>query len=497
MKIQGKQLADQLRNEDTPFTALYATEYRDGALTFKAKNASGSSIAQGVPVAINGVSGDVPTVIPADASTSAMPAFGLTAASVNNNAEVQIITFGNLSNVATNTFSAGSTLYVNDGGGLSATAPTGSGSKIQNIGRVVRSHADSGVIKVGGAGRTNATPNLDEGYFFVGDANNQSIESAYQLPLTVGTSGQVLTSNGTDVTFQDASSGGMTVETKTANFSASSGFFYIAETTSGQTIQATVPNSGYAKGDRIKIFNTGEGIIKIQETNSPTTLDPIDTSGPVFGSSRTLNSKCLVELVATSTTAWKYVIIPQLELDSSSLSRDGETFVYDLSEKAMKPLNYTLPSAVAADDSKVLTYDHSNTEMVFSSIPEIKSPYLEVTTSTPSLDTSTHYLVPRSTSLTSITMALTLASASGASDLNGLVFEIVNNSSVVFTLSVTDRRDSTFTYYTDIYLDNVAEAPFDGAYTVDLPAQSVHRISVQYRPVGNDFYLDYNILTLT
>jgi hypothetical protein len=205
MKIQGKQLADQLRDEDTPFTALYATEYRDGALTFKAKNASGGSIAQGVPVAINGVSGDIPTVIPADASTSAMPAFGLTATSSSNNADVQIITFGNLSSVATNTFSAGSTLYVDAGGGLSATAPTGSGSKIQNIGRVVRSHTDSGVIKVGGAGRTNATPNLDEGHFFVGDANNQSIESAYQLPLTAGSNGQVLTSNGTNVTFQDAS----------------------------------------------------------------------------------------------------------------------------------------------------------------------------------------------------------------------------------------------------------------------------------------------------
>lgn len=205
MKIQGKQLADQLRDEDAPFTALYATEYRGGALTFKAKNASGGSIAQGVPVAINGVSGDVPTVIPADASTSAMPAFGLTAASVNDNADVQIVTFGNLSNIATNTYPAGATLYVDDGGGVSTTPPAGSASKIQNIGRVVRSHADSGVIKVGGAGRTNATPNLDEGHFFLGDANNQSIESAYQLPLTVGTSGQVLTSNGTNVIFQDAS----------------------------------------------------------------------------------------------------------------------------------------------------------------------------------------------------------------------------------------------------------------------------------------------------
>lgn len=517
------------------------------ALSFPVKNPSNTTaLTKGQIVYISGHSGNKPEVSLAQSnSASTMPAFGFVQSDIAAEAEGFVVYSGLFKGIDTNTsYSEGDTLYVSStsAGDFQNTAPAGD-NLIQNIGKIIKSDSSNGELLVGGAGRTNATPNLNEGHFFVGDASNQSIESAYQVPLTLGTNGQVLASNGTNVTFQDASSGslytildsdvsatsivseshyilpydatadvsitlpdedttgagdffqktfkvenrsdtynvnmssvgtlnnsyryynvngtlissgnlsdavppkttrlfyvssysagsyiywrayndilaypvenlgnvnvtsltdkqileyddttnkwvnidntgGITVETKTANFSASPGFFYIAETTSGQTMQATVPNSGYIKGDRIKIFNTGEGILKIIEADSPTTLDPIDTSGPLFGSSRTLNSKCLVELVATSTTDWKYVIIPQLELDSSSLSRDGEIFAYDSSEKAMKPLNYTLPSAVGVDDGKILTYDHANTEMVFSSLNDVVMAELSI----PGLDLQT------------------------------------------------------------------------------------------------------------
>lgn len=518
------------------------------ALSFPVKNPSNTTaLTKGQIVYISGHSGNKPEVSLAQSnSASTMPAFGFVQSDIAAEAEGFVVYSGLFKGIDTNTsYAEGDTLYVSatSAGDFQNTAPAGD-NLIQNVGKIVKSHASNGELLVGGAGRTNATPNLNEGHFFLGNSSNQSIESAYQVPLTVGANGQVLTSDGTNVTFQDASSsgslyttlesnisatalvteshyilpynaeadvsitlpdedttgagdffqktfkvenrsdtynvnmssvgtlnnsyryynvngtlissgnlsdpvppkttrlfyvstysagsyiywsayndilaypldhlgnvsvtsltdkqileydssedkwvnvdntGGISVETKTANFSATPGFFYIAETTSGQTMQATVPNSGYSKGDRIKIFNTGEGILKIIETDSPTSLDPIDTSGPLFGSSRTLNSKCLVELVATSTTSWKYVIIPQLELDSSSLSRDGELFVYDLSEKAMKPLNYTLPSAVAADDNKILVYDHANTDMVFSDLNDVVMAELSI----PGLDLQT------------------------------------------------------------------------------------------------------------
>jgi len=212
MKIKGKQIEDILRSSDNPFTNVYADDFvgdLNGAIRFEAKNTSGGVINKGQAVYVTGVSGDTkPTVSKAQAnSASTMPAFGIAAATLSNNQSGEIVTFGNLTGVDTDSFNITDTLYISadTAGALTNSAPSGSTNLIQNIGKVIRKHADNGTIKVGGAGRTNATPNLDEGHFFLGDANNQSIESAYQLPITLGTSGQVLTSNGMNVIFQDAS----------------------------------------------------------------------------------------------------------------------------------------------------------------------------------------------------------------------------------------------------------------------------------------------------
>ena len=84
-----------------------------------------------------------------------------------------MITFGNLTGLNTSAFSEGDTLYVSTSAGeLTATPPSGESADIQNIGRVIRSHASAGIIKVGGAGRANATPNLDSGKMFLGNATN-------------------------------------------------------------------------------------------------------------------------------------------------------------------------------------------------------------------------------------------------------------------------------------------------------------------------------------
>jgi hypothetical protein len=177
MRIKGKQLADTLRDEGAPFNRVYASQLT-GGLVFKAKNASAQAMTVGQAVYIAGVSGDVPEVLLADADgVGTTPAAGLIATGGNASAEVWVITLGELKNVNTSTFSEGDTLYVGaTAGALVASPPTGSSAKLQNIGRVVR--ADSaGVIFVGGAGRSAATPNLDQGKFFIGNASNQSSAS--------------------------------------------------------------------------------------------------------------------------------------------------------------------------------------------------------------------------------------------------------------------------------------------------------------------------------
>jgi len=170
---------------------IYANELignLEGAVKFDAINSEGAAISKGQVVYINGVSGQTPTVgLAACDDASKMPAFGLAAADAANSASVQIVTFGSLSNLNLTTlygksFTAGDVIFVETGsngtsGSLTNIAPTGSNNLLQNMGKVVRNGGGGdGQIKVGGAGRSNATPNLDEGYLFVGNGSDQSVQ---------------------------------------------------------------------------------------------------------------------------------------------------------------------------------------------------------------------------------------------------------------------------------------------------------------------------------
>lgn len=155
---------------------------QESPVEFTARNESGSSVTKGQAVYINGVSGSTPTIALADAdNASAMPAFGLLKANANNNAEVVIITSGNLTGLNTSSFAVGDTVYVSTTpGAITNVKPAGEASFIQNIGKVVRSHASEGIIKVGGAGRTAATPNLNSGNIFIGNDSNYASTTSMQ-----------------------------------------------------------------------------------------------------------------------------------------------------------------------------------------------------------------------------------------------------------------------------------------------------------------------------
>ena len=167
--------------EATRFISYYGD--MNGAIRFKAKNDNGSAITKGQAVFISGVDGTVPEVQLAQANSAAtMPAFGLALTNANDQAEVQVISFGNLTSYNTTTYSLslGDTVYVSaaSAGALTNTAPTSETNLIQNIGKVVRAHGSDGVIKVGGAGRSAATPNLDQDKIFLGNASNQAVSTA-------------------------------------------------------------------------------------------------------------------------------------------------------------------------------------------------------------------------------------------------------------------------------------------------------------------------------
>jgi hypothetical protein len=193
-------------------TNRFITSYSDlnGAIRFKAK--AGVALSKGDVVYISGVSGGVPTVLKAQAnSASTMPAFGLCYASASLNADVQIVTLGNLDGINTGSFSLGDTLYVSEttAGALTNSAPTGESNLIQNIAKIIKvdGTGNSGIYKVGGAGRTAATPNLDNNKVFLGNGSNQAVSTALSA-INLSSFNQDLTttnvSEGTNLYYTDA-----------------------------------------------------------------------------------------------------------------------------------------------------------------------------------------------------------------------------------------------------------------------------------------------------
>ena len=146
-----------------------------GEVIFKAK--AGEALTKGDAVYVSGISGSIPVVSKADANgASTYPAFGLAAADTALNANLDVVTAGQLKNIDTSGFSLGDTLYVSDTPGvLTATPPSGEGSVIQNMGKVEREHATVGSILVVNSGRTATTPNLNQNNIFVGDSNNKAV----------------------------------------------------------------------------------------------------------------------------------------------------------------------------------------------------------------------------------------------------------------------------------------------------------------------------------
>jgi len=175
-----------------------------GAILFKGQ--AGEALTKGDPVYISGISGNTTIVSKADANdASKMPCFGIVDNNTNLNAACSIVTFGTLKGLDTSSFSEGDELYISDTATLTTTPPTGESSLLQKIAKVTRSHASTGSIKVMGAGRTNATPNLNSGNIFLGNGSNQSVAtslstavSTISVPLAGGTMTGQLVLNNTD-----------------------------------------------------------------------------------------------------------------------------------------------------------------------------------------------------------------------------------------------------------------------------------------------------------
>jgi hypothetical protein len=302
--------------EATRFISYYGD--MNGAIRFKAKNDNGSAITKGQAVYINGVNGTVPTVALAQANSAAtMPAFGVALTNANDQAEVQVISFGNLTSYNTTTYSLslGDTVYVSaaSAGALTNTAPTGESNLIQNIGKVVRAHSSDGVIKVGGAGRSAATPNLDQDKIFLGNASNQAVSTAL--------SSVNLSSFNDDLTYPVTSVNALTgavvvsgndiaADYTATNYTAANvnvdGHFSGVDTKFGTLGTASTEDTGTAIGDVVLLENVGgsAGLPAVdgsQLTNLPSA--PVTSVNTLTGAVVVSGNDIAADYTATNYTA--------------------------------------------------------------------------------------------------------------------------------------------------------------------------------------------------
>ena len=148
-------------------------------VVYTAVNKDTVSLAKGTPVYASGgtTSGQTVEVAAADASDPAkMPAIGVLGETLAVDGEGELLIFGQIQGVDTQTpgFSVGDVIYVADGGGYTNSAPTGESNIIQNLGVVTKVHSSNGGGLIEGSGRGAATPNLDDGKIFIGNASNQA-----------------------------------------------------------------------------------------------------------------------------------------------------------------------------------------------------------------------------------------------------------------------------------------------------------------------------------
>ena len=248
----------------------------DGAIRFTAK--ADEALSKGDVVYVSGVSGNTTTVGKAKADdTSKMPAFGMAIEDANANNNLQIVTFGNLTSIDTSNESVGEILYVSTTAGeYTTTAPSGESTQIQNIGKVLRSQQNNGSIKVGGAGRSNATPNLNNGNIFIGNGSNKTSTTAFAISLDRSPQlGGNLDVNGYDITGNPAIDGRRAIIFESGRDRTLSledaGDFIIATNDEPTTITIPTNNSvAFTTGTEIDFIQKGAGELTIQAEDGVT-----------------------------------------------------------------------------------------------------------------------------------------------------------------------------------------------------------------------------------
>lgn len=152
-------------------------------VTVEVKNDTLTNFTKGTPVYVNGThASGKPTIDLADNDgTGTYPAIGLLYDDIDAGAEGLVVISGSIFGLNTTGYSAGDALYLDSTPGiLTNTRPAGHTKAVQKVALVKRSHASAGSVIVMGAGRTNDVPNIQQNYFWRGDASGVATPTDFE-----------------------------------------------------------------------------------------------------------------------------------------------------------------------------------------------------------------------------------------------------------------------------------------------------------------------------
>lgn len=240
-----------------------------GSVYIHVKNTSAGTLTKGTPVRVTGAVGDTTTleIAAADAaSAGTMPAIGILADTLAPNGTGHAVVAGELTGLATDSYSIGQALYVASGGGLTGTKPT-SGT-VQQVAIVGRVNASTGSVTV--TIGSLQSPNWDTAYSerLRWDGGSTGLDAA-----TGRTSlglGSLATQSGT---FSGTSSG-----TNTGDVTLAASVADVLSV-SGQELQADDPG-----GDRILFWDDSESKLRHLELGTGLSISGTTINATATGS---------------------------------------------------------------------------------------------------------------------------------------------------------------------------------------------------------------------
>ena len=278
---------------------------------------AGEDLAKGDAVYISGGTGDNPEVSKADADDATkMPVFGVTTEAVTATNTTDIVIYGLLQSYNTTGFATGDSLFVSTTpGALTTTKPTGESALLQTVGKVIKGNSSGGKITITGAGRTNATPNLNEGNIFLGsssdtaitvtpDSNFDTTGNAFSLSNALTDVNTITTESGSGLTFN--SDDGTIVTSKFG-------------------VNSTVTETANIAGKGFGVFNFTNGTNTSISYSGTDSFEWYEIDGNVTVGSTTMTISSVVRGIDSTTAAVSDIIVGQVIANGTSASTPGST----------------------------------------------------------------------------------------------------------------------------------------------------------------------------